>query len=55
MPDKVYTPQEVAKMLSVTDRTITNYCKEGIIKAYKLKRSYRITQESLDNFLSQNK
>lgn len=43
---------ETAKLLRVCDRTIRRQIKEGKLKAYKVGRSYRITQESIQEYLN---
>lgn len=55
MGNKYYTVKEVAELLQVTDRTVNSYCKEGIIKAHKLRRSYRIEEQDLNEYLNQTK
>jgi putative molybdopterin biosynthesis protein len=48
---KVYTATEALDILKVTRRTLYRYIKAGQIKAIKLGREYRITEESLKEFL----
>ena len=48
---KVYTTEEVLEILKVTKRTLYNYIKAGQIKAIKLGREYRITEDALKDFL----
>ena len=48
---KVYTTEEVLGILKVTKRTLYNYIKAGQIKAIKLGREYRITEDALKDFL----
>ncbi|MBQ2350501.1 MAG: helix-turn-helix domain-containing protein [Cytophagales bacterium] len=48
---KVYTTEETLKILKVTQRTLYRYIKAGQIKAIKLGREYRITEEALKAFL----
>ena len=48
---KVYTAEEVLGILKVTKRTLYNYIKAGQIKAIKLGREYRITEDALKDFL----
>lgn len=47
----VYTTQEVADILSVTQRTIYNYIASGQLKAAKIGKYWRVTEEQLQNFL----
>lgn len=48
---KVYTAQEVQDILKVTQRTLYRYIKCKQIKAIKVGREYRITEEALNAFL----
>lgn len=48
---KVYTADEAVTVLKVTKRSLYNYIKGGQLKAVKLGREYRITEESLKEFL----
>lgn len=47
----VYTVLEVAEILSVTRRTIYNYIDSGQLKAIKIGKYWRITEDNLKNFL----
>jgi excisionase family DNA binding protein len=48
---KVYTTEEALEVLKVTQRTLYRYIKAGQIKAVKLGREYRITEDALKDFL----
>lgn len=48
---KVYTTEETLEVLKVTQRTLYRYIKAGQIKAIKLGREYRITEDALKDFL----
>lgn len=48
---KVYTLTEVIDILKVTRKTLYAYIKSGKIKAIKIGRNWRITDESLREFL----
>ena len=48
---KAYTTDEVMKILHVTKRTLYNYIKGGQIKAVKIGRSWRFTEEAVKEFL----
>lgn len=53
MPDiKVYTLEEVADILKVTRRTIYTYIKKGKLPAVKMGKYWRVTEESLRQFVS---
>lgn len=45
---KLLTPIEVGERLGVTPRTITRWCREEKIKAFKLGRVWRIPESSVD-------
>lgn len=49
---KVYTIEEVTSILKVTRRTIYNYIKSGKLKAVKIGKEWRVTQDMLEAFLS---
>lgn len=48
---EIYTPDEVAKKLSLNVRTIYKYIKEGKLAAAKIGKMYRITGYDLHIFL----
>lgn len=48
---KVYTPKEVAEMLQVTERTVYRWIDKGHLKAAKLGKLWRITEQALNEFL----
>ena len=49
---KVYTLDEVADIMKVTKRTLYNYVKEGKLPAVKMGKYWRVSQESLQAFMS---
>ena len=49
---KVYTIDEVVDLLHVTKRSIYSYIKDGKLKAVKIGKYWRVTQENLEDFLS---
>lgn len=49
---KVYTLEEIAEMLDVTRRTLYTYVKDGKLKAVKVGRSWRVTEENLREYLN---
>lgn len=49
---KVYTLDEVADILKVTKRTLYNYVKADKLHAVKMGKYWRVTEESLQAFLS---
>ncbi len=48
---KVYTVDDVAELLQVTRTTVYAYIKSGKLKAKKIGKYYRITEENLRAFL----
>lgn len=51
MSEKIYTPEQVGKILQIHPFTVLRYIKEKKIKASKLGRIYRIKEKDLENFL----
>lgn len=47
---KVYTTEEVMGVLKVTKRTLYNYIKAGQLKAFKVGREWRVTEDALREF-----
>lgn len=48
---KVYTTDKALEVLKVTRRTLYRYIKAGQIKAIRMGREYRITEDALKDFL----
>lgn len=53
MDEKIYTTEQVAKILQIHPLTVLNYIKLGKLKAVKLGRIYRIRESALQKFLDQ--
>jgi excisionase family DNA binding protein len=49
---KLYTIEEIAKILKVTQRTIYNFIKSGSLKAIKIGKYWRIKHTDLQEFLT---
>ena len=49
---KVYTIDEVAHILKLTSRTVYSYVRAGKLQAVKLGKYWRVTEESLQAFIS---
>lgn len=49
---KVYTLDEVAEILKVTKRTLYTYVKEGKLPAVKMGKYWRVSQDTLEAFIS---
>ncbi len=52
MPDiKIYTPEEAARILKVTRRSVYGYIKSGRLRAAKVGKGWRVTEESIRELL----
>ena len=51
MNEKLLTPEQVAKRLQVTERTVYGWLRRGTLPALKLGRLWRIRPEDLEAFL----
>lgn len=49
---KVYTLDEVADIMKVTKRTLYNYIKAGTLHAVKMGKYWRVSEDSLQAFIS---
>lgn len=49
------TPTQIAEELNISPRTVQNWCKTGVITAYKFGNSFRITDEDFQLFLNNSK
>lgn len=52
MAELVYTLDEVAEIMKVTKRTLYNYIKAGTLHAVKMGKYWRVSAESLQEFIS---
>ena len=48
----VYTVEEVAKILRVSEATVRRLIKAGELEAFPVGTQYRIKQEALDKYMS---
>ncbi|MBI5411616.1 helix-turn-helix domain-containing protein [Candidatus Peregrinibacteria bacterium] len=53
MEEKIYTTEQVAKLLQIHPLTVLKYIKSGRLKGIKLGRIYRIRESALLAFLEQ--
>jgi len=53
MPKEVniYTPEEVAEILSVSEVTVLRWLREGTIPGFKAGRLWRISEQNLNDFI----
>jgi len=49
---KLYSLQELAKLLEVSERTMHNYIKAGKIKGVKIGGKWKFTEENLKKFIN---
>lgn len=49
--EKLYTPEQIAEMLSLTKITIYRYIKEKKIKSIKIGNQYRIKESDYNDFI----
>ena len=56
MPDEVYTVQEVAQQMKVSERTVRNWIEKEGLPAFPIgKRGYRISKVDLDTWVEARK
>ncbi len=51
---RVYTLEEVCSILSITKRTVYNYIKAEKLHAFKMGKYWRVTEESLRDFIGRD-
>lgn len=49
--ERIYSIEEAAKILQVTEETVRRYARTGKVRAAKLGKQYRITESDLKAFL----
>lgn len=49
--DRLYTTEQVAKLLQIHPLTVLKYINSGKLRAVKLGRVYRVAEASLQKFL----
>lgn len=49
------TVKQIANELSVSEYSVINWIKKGLLSAYKLDREYRIKKEDYEQFLNKSK
>lgn len=56
MQEKMYTVQEVAQQLRVSERTVRNWVERGELRVFRIgKRGYRIPESDLLAFIESRK
>jgi len=53
--DKVYTPDQVAEILSVVKKTVLDWLRSGKLKGVKIGKYWRVMEEDLEAFLKQSR
>ena len=48
---KIYTLREVEQILGVTQRTLYRWIDNGSLKAFKAGRTWRVSEEALQEFI----
>lgn len=51
---KIYTIEELEKILKIPQYSIRKYLREGKLKGSKIGKHWRVTQEQLKDFLKDN-
>jgi putative molybdopterin biosynthesis protein len=51
MESNFYTVEEVSKKLKITKLSIYRYIKSGKLKAYRIGKNIRISEENLNKFI----
>ena len=54
MEIKLYTIEETAEMLGITTRTLQTYIKKGLIRAKKIGKRWRFTEQSINAYVYGN-
>lgn len=52
--EKLLTPEEVADYLSIAQKTVKDYLRDGKIRGIKIGRAWRVRREDLERFLEDN-
>lgn len=52
MPDKVYTVEEVAGILRVSEATVRNLIERGELKAFRAGNQWRIREKDLEAYMN---
>ena len=53
--DKLYSPQDVARILNVAYMTVYRWIQSGELKAYQIRKQYRINSSDLNSFVENGK
>ncbi|HBY64791.1 MAG TPA: hypothetical protein DEG42_00015, partial [Acholeplasmataceae bacterium] len=50
---KLYTIEEISKILKVTERTVYNFISKNNLQAVKIGKYWRVTETALQEFINQ--
>jgi excisionase family DNA binding protein len=53
MAEAVFTLEQVAKMLNVSERTIMRQIKAGKLKGFKVGKSWRFREDAIDVYIAE--
>jgi len=54
MTHKFLTPNQVADVLQIQERTVTRWLRDGYLRGFKIGKEWRIDSLDLNRFLEQN-
>jgi excisionase family DNA binding protein len=54
MVERIYTPEEVAELLSVTPKTVKDWLRAGKLKGSKLGKLWRVQDSDIQRFMDEN-
>ena len=54
MVERIYTPEEVAELLSVTPKTVKDWLRAGKLKGSKLGKLWRGQDSDIQRFMEEN-
>jgi len=49
---RVYTPEEIAEILQITEYTVLKWLREGKLEGFKAGRLWRVSEEKLNEFIT---
>jgi excisionase family DNA binding protein len=53
--EKIFTPEQVADYLQLHHLTVLKLIKSGDLAAFKIGRVYRVSKDSINKFINNNK
>lgn len=52
--EKIYSLNDLIELLQLSRKTLISYIKKGKIKAFRVGNAYRITEESLQEYITKS-